>query len=105
MADGTTAICDASTRNYCTEVSGHGSSYSWRDSYWLQWWKLQTHWNVELGSGERIQNHGQRGSVDVAKQKVGNMQQRATVERLAEYLLANIIARLARLWLATRCEK
>jgi hypothetical protein len=52
------------------------------------WWKLQTHWNVELNasSGEGIQNHGQKGSVDVAKQKVGDMQQeRATVlERLVE---------------------
>jgi hypothetical protein len=53
------------------------------------WWNR----NVEAkASDKRIQSHGLKGRVNDAENMVGKMQRSATVERLAEQLLANILA-------------
>jgi hypothetical protein len=76
-ASGTTPICDSSTREDATEASGHGPPIVLGTVIGLIT-KLQTHRYIEIQvSGERIQNHGQKGNVKVAKHMMGLIQQRA----------------------------
>jgi hypothetical protein len=63
--------------------------------------KLQTHRCIEIQvSGERIQNHGQKGNANIAKHIMMGRIQRAGAEMVvvkSEQLLTNILARTGRL--------